>query len=116
MLYYVYVLKNKDRYYVGLTSDVEGRYKDAHLVGNCKSSAKLGDPKDLELIHYWESPGYMLASKLERALHRFQKQLGEDIVLTFIEEMPIYTKEYQDMLHHQLLSTKYEEQREDQED
>ena len=116
MIYYVYVLKNKNRFYVGLTSDVKGRYKDAHLVGSCKSSAKLGNLKDLELLHYWESPGYILASKLERALHKLQDQYGEDVVLSFIEQMPIYTLEYQELINRKMLSTRYEEEKEERED
>jgi predicted GIY-YIG superfamily endonuclease len=108
MIYFVYVLKNKNRYYVGLTSDVIGRYQNSHLMGSCKSSAKLGDVKNLELLYFWESPNYILASKLERFCHKAQHQFGEDIVLSIIADMPIYTSEKQNLFDRYFRTTNYE--------
>jgi len=116
MLYYIYVLQNKNRFYVGLTQDVTGRYINAHLTGQCISSKKLGNLQDLKLIYHWMCDGYITASKLERAIHKLQIQHGEDIVLEFIKQMPQYTKEYQTLINSQLLTTSYEENKEDTDD
>ncbi len=116
MNYYVYVLKNKTRYYVGLTSDVFGRYQNAHLKGTCKSSKKLGNLDDLKLYHYWMCDGYILASKLERSLHILQNHYGKNIVLQIIDLMPYFTIEFQQAINQEMLSTSYEESKQDQDD
>lgn len=105
--YDIYVLKNKDRYYVGISENAEQRY-ESHINGKCSSSKKLGNPKDLILIHKWTSPNYLLASKLERFCHNLQKEKGEDIVLQLIDEMPTYTLEMKQLLHELLPTTKQE--------
>jgi predicted GIY-YIG superfamily endonuclease len=105
--YDIYVLKNKDRYYVGISENAEIRYQ-SHLKGKCRSSSKLGDPNNLVLIHKWKSPNYLLASKLERFCHNLQKKKGEDIILTIIQEMPTYTLEMKQAIHNILPTTDQE--------
>lgn len=105
--YDIYVLRNKDRYYVGISGDCEQRYQ-SHIDGKCRSSSKLGNPKDLVLIHKWQASNYLLASKLERFCHNLQKQQGEPYVLQLIDEMPIYTLEMKRLLHQLLPTTKQE--------
>ena len=105
--YDIYVLKNKDRYYVGISENAEERYQ-SHISGKCLSSSKLGNPKNLVLIHKWKSPNYLLASKLERFCHNLQNEQGEDVVLKLIDEMPKYTLEMKQLLHQLLPTTKQE--------
>jgi predicted GIY-YIG superfamily endonuclease len=105
--YEIYVLKNKDRYYVGISENALERY-EKHLNGKCISSKKLGDPRNLKLIHKWIAPNYLLASKLERFCHNLQTAQGEDIVIQLINEMPVYTLEVKKLIHDLLPTTRQE--------
>jgi predicted GIY-YIG superfamily endonuclease len=105
---YIYVLSNDDRYYVGITYDLSVRIDVQHKKGKNISTSKLGNTKNLKLVHHWKSPNYMLASKLERFCHQAQKKYGESIVLDIIKEMPEYTLEIKHLINEKFPTTKYE--------
>ena len=65
MNYDVYILQSDTEYYVGLSENAELRF-ESHKKGLCRSTAKLGNPVNLKIIHIWQAPNYRLASKLER--------------------------------------------------
>lgn len=105
--YDIYVLKNSNRYYIGIAHDAEDRY-NSHINGKCRSSSKLGDYKDFVLIHKWQSPNYLLASKLERFCHKIQKEIGDEAIEQLIKEMPCYTLEMKEIIHKMIPTTKQE--------
>lgn len=106
-LYYTYVLENQNGFYVGITKDILGRY-EAHLDGRCKSSSLFGESSKLKLIHVWTSGKYSLASKLERFIHKSQREVGNYVVLDIIDTMPDYTQILQTMINELMPTTAYE--------
>lgn len=63
---YVYVLQHDAGYYVGITRNLGRRWKE-HCHGWCKTTSRL---TGLRPYKVWAAPGFVLASKLERYLHR----------------------------------------------
>lgn len=90
-MYHVYVIHNSsDEIYVGLTKSLEKRLKQ-HRAGKTISTRK--GCRDWQLLHSWYCPTYILASKLERYLHRLQnKHNGVDKVLDIVLDCPVLNK------------------------
>jgi len=109
--YYTYVLMNTQGYYVGMSNNIPRRFGE-HQAGECQGSQKLGRPLELELVWIWTSPGFRLSSKLERFIHRAQRESGTDHVLQVIDTMPIYTQELQDLIDAYMPTTLFERQME----
>lgn len=106
--HYVYVISTDTEYYVGMTNrDVDERIAE-HEIGKTPATKKLGI-KNIKRIHYWTCPNFRLASKLERFCHRIQNQQGHQIILDVINNMPVYTKECQDLIDADFETTKAEE-------
>lgn len=90
---YTYVISNSlGKLYVGITKDIDKRLKQ-HRAGKCKETSKTC--KNWNYIHIWEMPNYLLASHLERWMHRLPESQILDIILDF----PVFCK----ALHRELL-------------
>jgi len=109
--YYTYVLINELGFYVGMSNNIPRRFGE-HQAGECKTSSSIGNPLDLELVYIWTSPCFRLSSKLERFIHKGQRDYGNDYVLQIIDSMPIYTQEFQEVLDSYMPTTLYETQME----
>lgn len=94
MSFHVYVIQNDDGViYEGITANLEKRLTQ-HRRGRTISTNKGN--LNWQLIHVWHVPTYMLASLLERYLHRLTK----DEVLDLTIDCPSFSI----WLHRQILA------------
>jgi predicted GIY-YIG superfamily endonuclease len=106
--HYVYVMSTDTEYYVGMTNrDVDERIAE-HETGRTSTTKKLGI-KNIKRIHYWVCPNFRLASKLERFCHKMQHEYGHQVVLDIIQDMPVYTKDCQDLIDNDFETTRAEQ-------
>lgn len=88
-LYSTYILVNPlERVYVGMTANLSKRIAQ-HRAGTCITSAKLGDLR-FKVLHVYAGLNYMMSSKLERYLHKVQKQGGDEAVLRVVAHSPAF--------------------------
>lgn len=110
MTYDIYVLQSDTEYYVGMSECAELRL-ESHKNGSCRSSARLGNPLNLKIIHMWQAPNYRLASKLERFCHKLQRHYHHAFVLEIIRDFPVYNKLMQELIDQSIKTTEIEKTR-----
>ena len=108
MTVYVIGIKRGGCYYVGITKrDISLRLEE-HNCGNVTATRKISNNHTWYLVHSWQAPNYILASKLERFCHMEQRWRGDKAILQLIDKMPSYTHNWQQLINSEVPTTSYE--------